>query len=193
MGSHPAGRLGLVALAWCALAAPATAGAQGILYPRSEIGIQPFYVKNLRVETVIHDAVAETTVEQTFVDTTSAAQEGTYLFPLPEGASPSAFSMTVGDRAMEARILAGAEAREIYESIVRRRRDPALLEYVGRSLVRVSVFPVPANGSSGSGTRRCSNPKTPCAGTSIRSRPRGSGRDLSGPPRSLFASARPRR
>src|SRR4051794_34704989 len=65
-------------------------GAQGILFPGGPIPgrpphiapapiVQPFYVKNLRVSTVINDAVAETTVEQTFVNSSSVQQEGTYL------------------------------------------------------------------------------------------------------------------
>ncbi|HZT43744.1 MAG TPA: VIT domain-containing protein [Chthonomonadaceae bacterium] len=120
--------------------------AQGILYPVGDIRSQPFYVKNLRVNTRIDDAVAETTVEQTFVNTSAFPQEGTYLYPLPEGASPTAFSMTVGDQTLEPRVLSSDEARGIYEEIVRRRRDPALLEYVGRNLVRVRVFPIPAHG-----------------------------------------------
>jgi Ca-activated chloride channel family protein len=120
--------------------------AQGILYPRPEVTIQPFYVSKLHVNTVINDAVAETTVEQTFVNTSSVPQEGTYLYPLPDGAAPTSFSMTIGDRTLEPRILTHDEARSIYESIVRRRRDPALLEYVDRSLIRVSVFPIPPKG-----------------------------------------------
>ncbi len=135
----------------------AGAGAQGILFPERPIPprpggmpvppiVQPFYVKNLRVNTVINDAVAETTVEQTFVNTASVQQEGTYLYPLPEGATPSAFSMTVGDRTMEPKILSHDEAHSIYEGYVRRYRDPALLEYVGRSLVKISVFPIPPQG-----------------------------------------------
>ncbi|HZO89126.1 MAG TPA: VIT domain-containing protein [Chthonomonadaceae bacterium] len=120
--------------------------AQGILYPRPEGRIQPFYVKDLRVNTVITDAVAETTVEQTFVNSSSVEQEGTYLYPLPEGASPTSFSMTIGDRTLEPRILTKEEARSVYESIVRRRRDPALLEYVDRNLVRISVYPIPPQG-----------------------------------------------
>lgn len=120
--------------------------AQGILYPRSDVRIQPFTVKNLRVTTTITDLVAETTVEQTFVNDSPIAQEGTYLYPLPAGASPTSFSMTVGDRTLEPRILRKDEARSLYESIVRRRKDPALLEYVDRSLVRISVFPIPARG-----------------------------------------------
>src|SRR5215468_3918330 len=96
----------------CAVAASAARG-QGILYPRPEIRIQPFYVKNLRVSAVITDAVAETTVTQTFVNASSVDQEGTYLYPLPEGASPTSFSMTVGDRTLEPRILTKEEARQV--------------------------------------------------------------------------------
>lgn len=129
------------------LAANATTSrAQGILYPPNDVRFQPFYVKDLRVHTRIDDAVAETTVEQTFVNDSPVAQEGTYLYPLPEGASPTAFSMTVGDKTLEPRVLRSDEARSIYESIVRRRRDPALLEYVGRNLVRINVFPIPPHG-----------------------------------------------
>lgn len=143
IGHLAAMALGLIALA---AAHPQTARAQGILYPRPEVRIQPFYVRSLRVNTVITDSVAETTVEQTFVNESNVEQEGTYLYPLPEGASPTSFSMTVGDRTMEPRILPKEEARSIYEGIVRRRRDPALLEYVGRNLVRLSVYPIPAHG-----------------------------------------------
>lgn len=124
----------------------ATTYGQGILYPRPEVREQPFYVRDLQVRTTIRDAIAETTVQQTFVNTSSVEQEGTYLYPIPEGAAPSAFSMTVGERTYEPRILTKEEARGIYESIVRRRRDPALLEYVDRNLVRVSVYPIPAHG-----------------------------------------------
>jgi Ca-activated chloride channel family protein len=151
----PTGRAILLALGVILFAG--SAGAQGILFPERPIHpapmpvirpilVQPFYVKNLRVSTVINDAVAETTVEQTFVNTASIPQEGTYLYPLPEGATPSAFTMTVGDRTMEPRILSHDEAHSIYEGYVRRYRDPALLEYVGRSLVKISVYPIPPQG-----------------------------------------------
>ena len=134
------------------------ANAQGILIPDSpRIGrphpipvpperYQTFYVKSMKVNTVINDAVAETTVEQTFVNSSPVAQEGTYLYPLPEGATPSAFTMTVGDKTMEPRVLSHEEAHSIYEGYVRRLRDPALLEYVGRNLIKVSVYPIPAHG-----------------------------------------------
>lgn len=62
----------------------ATTYGQGILYPRPEVREQPFYVRDLQVRTTIRDAIAETTVQQTFVNTSSVEQEGTYLYPIPE-------------------------------------------------------------------------------------------------------------
>ena len=35
------------------------------------------------------------------------------------------------------------EARRIYDEIVRRQRDPGLLEYAGRDLFQASIFPIP--------------------------------------------------
>jgi Ca-activated chloride channel family protein len=72
--------------------------------------------------------------------------EGTYLFPLPEGASFTAFSMHVDGEPLSAEILEAEEARRIYEDIVRQRIDPALLEYVGRGAYRARIFPIPGGG-----------------------------------------------
>ncbi len=110
------------------------------------INIQPFYVTDLKVTTSINDVIAETTVEQTFVNSASIALEATYLYPLPAGANPTGFTMTVDDKTMEPRILKKEEASSIFEGYVRKFRDPALLEYVGRDLVKMSIFPVPAQG-----------------------------------------------
>lgn len=134
----------LTAFAICGTAR--TSIAQGILYPQPEIRIQPFFVKSVHVHTVINDGLAETTVEQTFVNDSRVEQEGTYLFPLPDGATVTSFSLRAGDRVVEAKVLRKEEARAIYESIVRRRKDPALLEYLDRGLFRSSVFPIPPHG-----------------------------------------------
>jgi Uncharacterized protein containing a von Willebrand factor type A (vWA) domain len=128
------------------LLSSAVANGQGILVPRPEIRETPFFVKSVRISSSIADSVAETTVEQVFVNGSSIDQEGTYLFPLSEGASVTSFSLKAGDKVIEGRLLTQEEARGIYESIVRRRKDPALLEYVGHSLFRASVFPIPAHG-----------------------------------------------
>ncbi|MEA3342204.1 MAG: VIT domain-containing protein, partial [Chloroflexota bacterium] len=100
-----------------------------------------------RVTVTIEDQVATTRVEQEFLNEHDWECEGTYVFPLPEGAAVSEFVMWVDGAPVEGEILEAGEARAIYEDIVRRRRDPALLEYVGRSAVRASIFPIPPGGS----------------------------------------------
>jgi Ca-activated chloride channel family protein len=100
-----------------------------------------------RVTVTIEDQVAVTRVEQEFLNEHEWEAEGTYVFPLPEGAAVSEFVMWVDGRPVEGEILPADEARKIYEDIVRRRRDPALLEYVGRSAVQARIFPIPPGGS----------------------------------------------
>ncbi|MDA1196322.1 MAG: VIT domain-containing protein, partial [Planctomycetota bacterium] len=138
----------IVALA-CLVAAP-TAHANGVLLTGSGAGdasATPRLVtlKEHRVTAVIRDQVAEVTVEQTFFNHSSRQLEGNYLFPLPEGAVVSEFAMTMMGTMVQGEVLEAKAARRIYESIVRRQRDPGLLEYVGRGLFRARVFPIEAN------------------------------------------------
>ncbi len=99
-------------------------------------------VKTVTVNAVVRDGVAETEVEHLFENRTDAQAEGDFLFPIPEGASVSSFAMYDGDKKMEARLLDRDEATRTYEEIVRRRRDPALLTFQGRSALRARVFPI---------------------------------------------------
>ncbi|HEC34443.1 MAG TPA: hypothetical protein ENI37_06975, partial [Chloroflexi bacterium] len=79
-----------------------------------------------RVTVTIEDQVATTLIDQVFVNEHEWEAEGTYIFPLPEGATVSNFVMWVDGEPVEAEILEADQARAIYEDIVRRRRDPAL-------------------------------------------------------------------
>lgn len=100
-------------------------------------------VKNHHVTVTIENQIARTRVDQTFINESSYALEGTYIFPLPEDAAISEFAMWVDGKRIEGRILDKHEARRIYEDIVRRQRDPALLEYVGRNAFQARIYPIP--------------------------------------------------
>ena len=100
------------------------------------------------VDIRIDGQVARTTVDQVFVNNHHREIEGTYIFPIPRGASISDFSMYVGGEEIKGKILDRVEARRIYEDIVRRRRDPALLEYFRDGMFKASVYPIPANGKT---------------------------------------------
>ncbi len=99
-----------------------------------------------RVTVTIADQVATTHVDQLFVNEHNWEVEGTYIFPVPEGAVVSDFTMWVDGERMTAEVLDAEQARAIYEEIVRNRRDPALLEYVGRDALRLRIFPIPPGG-----------------------------------------------
>ena len=55
--------------------------------------------------------------------------------------------MDIDGKQVEAELLPAEKARTIYNDIVRKAKDPALLEYAGRDMFRVHIFPIPANGS----------------------------------------------
>lgn len=119
----------------------APADADGIIIPdRPEMNY--LTVKYHRVTVTIADQVATTRVDQVFINDTGATVEGSYLFPLPEEAAISEFVMWVNGERVEGKLLTREEARRIYDDIVRRQRDPALLEYVGRNLFQASIFPI---------------------------------------------------
>jgi Ca-activated chloride channel family protein len=96
-----------------------------------------------RVDVTVADQVATTHIDQLFVNDNDWMLEGSYLFPLPEGAAVSQLTMWVDGVPIEAKILGRDEARHIYDEIVRQLRDPALLEYVGTSAIQANVFPIP--------------------------------------------------
>ncbi len=102
----------------------------------------PLEVAFHHVEVKVRDQIATTAVDQEFFNPNDRQLEGTYIFPVPRGAHIDKFSMDVDGKQVEAELLAADKARQIYEDIVRRHRDPALLEYVGRDLFKVRIFPI---------------------------------------------------
>lgn len=114
--------------------------------PPPHFPFAPLEVANHRVSVEIDGQIAATTVEQEFVNPNDRALEGTYIFPVPKGAHIDKFSMEIGGKSVEAELLPADKARAIYEDIVRRLKDPALLEYAGRDVFKVRVFPIEAHG-----------------------------------------------
>ena len=99
-------------------------------------------VKRHTITTSIVDGVAVTDVDQVFHNPYSYTIEGTYIFPLADDVALSRFSMFVNGKEIEGRLLSTEQARREYESIVRRMRDPALLEYVGTRMFKAQIAPI---------------------------------------------------
>lgn len=107
----------------------------------------PLAVENHDVKVTIDGQVATTEVDQVFRNPTDQRLEGLYMFPLPPDAALDQFSMWIDGKEMQGEVLDKDKALGIYEGIVRRLQDPALLEYAGRGMFKVRIFPIEPRGT----------------------------------------------
>ena len=110
--------------------------------PPGHYPFAPLEVTEHHVEVKIKGQVATTSVDQEFFNPNDQRLEGIYLFPVPKGAHIDKFSMDIGGKQVDAELLDASKARAMYEEIVRKMRDPALLEYAGRDVFKVRIFPI---------------------------------------------------
>ncbi len=102
----------------------------------------PLESRSTQINTKIHCQTATTTIKQVFFNPTSRQLEGYFLFPVPKDVVISKFTMDINGVKQEAELLDAQKAKKIYEEIVRRSKDPALLEYYGKGMFRVRIFPI---------------------------------------------------
>lgn len=154
--SRIAGRIASV-IAIAAFAAPAL-GAQGWVVPRPcGLGIQPIEGRtppivrdcsanivrtrsDVRVE--LADHVLRYEVEERFINRGATLGEADYLFPLPANAAFQNLALSIDGELVAGETMNAGQARNIYESIVRARRDPALVEWMGHGLLHARIFPL---------------------------------------------------
>jgi Ca-activated chloride channel homolog len=112
------------------------------LIPPGHFPFAPLEVASHHVDVKIDGQVAVTSIDQEFYNPNDQRLEGIYMFPVPKGAHIDKFSMEIGGKMVDAELLRADKARQIYEDIIRRMRDPALLEYAGRDLFKARIFPI---------------------------------------------------
>jgi Ca-activated chloride channel homolog len=113
--------------------------------PRPIHRFTPLEIRSVKATAKIKNQVAETKIEQEFYNPNPRQLEGTFILPLPRGARLDKFRMEVNGKMTDAELLTADKAKGIYEEIVRKAKDPALLEYVGRDLLKVRIFPIEPN------------------------------------------------
>lgn len=135
------------------LAFPAALLAQGWIIPR--LPIRPpvcedkciaFPVALERtssnVRATLADHVLRYEVEETFRNRGGTVQEADYMYPLPAGAAFQELQLSINGQLVSGEIMDAGRARSTYEEIVRRQRDPALVEWMGYGLLRARIFPI---------------------------------------------------
>ncbi len=106
-----------------------------------------YKIKQLDINVRLIDQVAQVQVSQTFVNTGSRQMEVSFVFPLPYDGAIERMTLLIDGKEHPAKLLDAKEARRLYEQIVRKNKDPALLEWMGTGMFKTSVFPVPAGAS----------------------------------------------
>lgn len=137
------------------LVLPAALHAQGILVPdcprprpdRPIINcVLPVRAQVVRtrsdVRVELRDRVLRYEVEERFVNRGGFIGEADYVFPLPKGAAFRDLKLSIDGQMVAGETMSATEARRIYEEIVRRQRDPALVEWMGHGMLRTRIFPI---------------------------------------------------
>ncbi len=148
----------------CLLLSPMIALGQGVLVvvnpneavrlprpvpmPRRPIHVVPppsssYKIEQLQMQARLIDQVAQVQVSQSFVNTGSRPLEVSFVFPLPYDGAIDRLTLLVDGKELPGKLLGADEARKAYEEIVRKNRDPALLQWIGTGMFKTSVFPVP--------------------------------------------------
>jgi Ca-activated chloride channel homolog len=142
----------------------ASAGAQGRLIPRpcpqpvpppcrdgrcsdvvpirTCIGTNAIVRTSSQVRVEMVNRVLRYEVDETFLNTGGALGEADYLFPLPVGSAFEDLKLSINGELVSGETMNATDARRIYEDIVRRHRDPALVEWMGSGLLRARIFPI---------------------------------------------------
>jgi tetratricopeptide (TPR) repeat protein len=105
----------------------------------------PLPIAKLGIDVTVEDQVARVAIDQTFRNNTDQALEGVYRFAIPSDAALQRLAMYVDGNLMESAVVERMQARRIYEELVYRRVDPALLEWAGTGRLSLRVYPIPAH------------------------------------------------
>ncbi|MDR2301260.1 MAG: VWA domain-containing protein [Deltaproteobacteria bacterium] len=128
---------------------PRAALAQIVLAPPPRVYDRGFEALSLELTIDVSDQRAKVHLRQTIKNTGNRNLELDYLVPLPSNGAVSGLSLVANGKELSGEIHGKDEAFKIYQDIVSKLKDPALLEFAGLGLFRVRAFPV-AKGKSAS-------------------------------------------
>lgn len=94
------------------------------------------------VRATLADQVLRYEVDETFANRGGGLGEVDYYFPLPANAAFEDLRLSINGEMVAGEVMNANQARGIYEEIVRRRRDPALVEWMGQGLLHARIFPI---------------------------------------------------
>lgn len=119
--------------------------AVGALFSRprwSTVEYNKMWIQKIDASIDIQEQIAVTHIDQTFFNELNQSVESIYIFPLPADAVITELIYWVNNQKFVANIRERQEAIHDYNEKLRQWLDPALLEYLGDNLFRLSIVPI---------------------------------------------------
>jgi len=109
------------------------------------VEIKPVVLEKSIARVQLNGNVARVQLNQWFRNPANYRQEGAYLYSFSSSAKLDAFYLYINGKKLAGEILNKDAAQKIYTDIVRRMKDPALLEYAGLGAFKTHIFPIDAH------------------------------------------------
>ncbi len=103
-------------------------------------------LQSLNYDVKITGNISTTVATMVFKNNSNRILEGRLTFPLPENVSVSGYALDINGKLRNAVPVEKEKAKEVFESIEKRRVDPGILEKVEGNNFRTRIYPITANG-----------------------------------------------
>ncbi|WP_326982284.1 VIT domain-containing protein [Chryseobacterium sp. MYb264] len=103
-------------------------------------------LQKLNIETKITGGISTNVVTMVFKNNSKRIMEGRVTFPLPEGVNVSGYALDINGKLRNAVPVEKTKAKEVFETIEKRRVDPGILEKVEGNNFRTRIYPISPNG-----------------------------------------------
>lgn len=104
-------------------------------------------IVKLDVSVRITGTLAVTTMDMTVHNPFPRILEGEFEFPITEGQTISRFALDINGHVRDGVVVPKEKARATFETIIKRKIDPALMEWTRGNTFRSRIYPLPANGT----------------------------------------------
>jgi Mg-chelatase subunit ChlD/tetratricopeptide (TPR) repeat protein len=104
-------------------------------------------IQKQSVRVVLRDEMAETEVDQTFLNPGERDVEGWYWFQIPDNASVTGFALETNNVLVEGELIERKAAAGKYTEARSSGHSPAILEWINATTVRARIFPIESGGT----------------------------------------------
>lgn len=148
----PAGLLGICLLLSCAQVKktqhreplPSAIPALRILHDTTATAVK---INALHIDVQVAANIAITTFDIVFYNPNNRILEGEFEFPLADGQHIVRYALDIDGKLREGVVAEKAKARQAFESTIRRKIDPGLVEKTKGNNFRTRIYPLPAKGT----------------------------------------------